>query len=123
MIRTVLLAAVALATLSGPCLAQSADPAGEARVLEILRTTPLIDGHNDLPWALREGFGNDPQALDLRANQATTVLHTDIPRLRAGGVGGQFWSVYVPADLTPVEAAKATFEQIDTVKRLVAAYP
>ena len=57
MIRTVLLAAVALATLSGPCLAQSADPAREARVLEILRTTPLIDGHNDLPWALREGVG------------------------------------------------------------------
>jgi membrane dipeptidase len=123
MIRTVLLAAVALAALSGPSLAQSVDPAGEARVLEILRTTPLIDGHNDLPWALREGFGNDPHALDLRANQAATVLHTDIPRLRAGGVGGQFWSVYVPADLTPVEAAKATFEQIDTVKRLVAAYP
>ncbi|WP_339915780.1 dipeptidase [uncultured Brevundimonas sp.] len=123
MIRTALLAAVALMTLAGPALAQSADPAGEARVLRILRTTPLIDGHNDLPWALREGFGNDPHAVDLRVNQAATVLQTDIPRLRAGGVGGQFWSVYVPADLTPVEAAKETFEQIDTVKRLIAAYP
>ena len=124
MIRTTLLAAVALAALSGPAVAQGADPATETRVREILRTTPLIDGHNDLPWALREGFGNDPHAVDLTANlEASTVLHTDIPRLRAGGVGGQFWSVYVPADLPPVEAARETFEQIDTVKRLVAAYP
>ena len=62
--------------------------------------------------------------VDLTANlDATTDLHTDIPRLRAGGVGGQFWSVYVPAGLEPVEAAKATFEQIDVVKRMVAAHP
>ena len=63
MIRTALLAAVALSVLAGPALAQSADAAGEARVLRILRTTPVIDGHNDLPWALREGFGNDPHAV------------------------------------------------------------
>jgi len=124
MIRTTLLAAVALAALSGPAVAQGADPAAEARVREILRTTPLIDGHNDLPWALREGFGNDPHAVDLTANlEGSTVLHTDIPRLRAGGVGGQFWSVYVPASLSPADAAVATFEQIDTVKRIVAAHP
>lgn len=124
MIRTALLAAVALTVLAGPALAQSADAAGEARVLRILRTTPVIDGHNDLPWALREGFGNDPHAVALDTDlAASTVLHTDIPRLRAGGVGGQFWSVYVPATLTPTEAARETFEQIDTVKRLVAAHP
>ena len=124
MIRTALLAAVALSVLAGPALAQSADAAGEARVLRILRTTPVIDGHNDLPWALREGFGNDPHAVDLGSNlDASTTLHTDIPRLRAGGVGGQFWSVYVPASLSPADAAVATFEQIDTVKRLVAAHP
>ncbi|MGH7026355.1 dipeptidase [Brevundimonas sp.] len=93
-------------------------------MLQILHRTPLIDGHNDLPWALRQGFGNDPYRVDLTTNlEATTRLHTDIPRLRAGGVGGQFWSVYVPASLEPVEAAKATFEQIDTVKRIVAAHP
>ncbi|MET4684381.1 dipeptidase [Brevundimonas faecalis] len=122
MIRTALLAAVSLAVLSGPALAQS--QADEARVLQILRRTPLIDGHNDLPWALRQGFGNDPYRVDLTTNlAATTRLHTDIPRMRAGGVGGQFWSVYVPASMEPVEAAKATFEQIDTVKRIVAAHP
>lgn len=62
--------------------------------------------------------------MDLATNlDASTSLHTDIPRLRAGGVGGQFWSVYVPASLPPVEAAKATFEQIDVVRRIVDAYP
>ena len=97
---------------------------GEARARDILRTTPLIDGHNDLPWALRQGFGNDPHAVDLSADlDASTTLHTDIPRLRAGGVGGQFWSVYVPASLAPTEAARETFEQIDTVRRIVAAHP
>ncbi len=124
MIRTILITAAALAVLAGPALAQSADAAGEARVQRILRTTPVIDGHNDLPWALRAGFGNDPHAVDLGTDlEASTDLHTDIPRLRAGGVGGQFWSVYVPASLSPADAAVATFEQIDTVKRIVAAHP
>lgn len=119
MIRVVLLSTAALLAAAVPAAAQD-----EAAARRILERTPLIDGHNDLPWALRQGFGNDPHAVDLTANlDASTDLHTDIPRLRAGGVGGQFWSVYVPASLTPVEAAKATFEQIDTVKRLVAAHP
>ncbi|MBI2260070.1 MAG: membrane dipeptidase [Caulobacterales bacterium] len=118
MIRAVLLSTAA-ALLAFPAAAQ--DEAGARRILE---RTPLIDGHNDLPWALRQQHGNDPHAVDLTTNlDVSTELHTDIPRLRAGGVGGQFWSVYVPASLTPVEAAKATFEQIDTVKRLAAAYP
>lgn len=119
MIRSCLLA-VSMLALAVPAAAQD----GEARVREILRTTPLIDGHNDLPWALRQGYGNDPHAVDLATNlDASTALHTDIPRLRAGGVGGQFWSVYVPATLTPTEAARETFEQIDTVRRIVAAHP
>jgi len=119
MIRAALLSTAALLTAAAPALAQD-----EAAARRILERTPLIDGHNDLPWALRQQHGNDPHAVDLTANlDASTELHTDIPRLRAGGVGGQFWSVYVPASLTPVEAAKATFEQIDTVKRLVAAHP
>lgn len=97
---------------------------GEARARDILRTTPLIDGHNDLPWALREDFGNDPHRVDLTTNlDASTTLHTDIPRLRAGGMGGQFWSVYVPATMTPLDAMRATFEQVDTVNRIVAAHP
>ena len=119
MIRAVLLSTAALLTAAAPAAAQD-----EAAARRILERTPLIDGHNDLPWALRQGFGNDPHAVDLTVNlDASTDLHTDIPRLRAGGVGGQFWSVYVPAGMEPVEAAKATFEQIDTVKRLVAAHP
>jgi membrane dipeptidase len=121
MVRTALIAATALALAGGA----SAQTAAEQQVRRILQRTPLIDGHNDLPWALRGGFENDPTAVDLRQNQAANpvLLHTDIPRLRAGGVGAQFWSVYVPAALDPLEAAKQTFEQIDTVRRLVAAYP
>ena len=120
MLRSSLIAASALA-LALPAAAQDD---GEARARAILETTPLIDGHNDLPWTLREGYGNDPYAVDLATNlDATTKLHTDIPRLRAGGVGGQFWSVYVPATLTPTEAARETFEQIDTVRRIIAAHP
>ena len=119
MIRAVLLSTVAMLAMAGSAAAQD-----EAAARRILERTPLIDGHNDLPWALRQQHGNDPYAVDLTTNlDASTALHTDIPRLRAGGVGGQFWSVYVPASLEPVEAAKATFEQIDTVKRLVAAHP
>jgi membrane dipeptidase len=128
MIRTILLTAVCLAAIAAPALAQSsggADPAGEARARRILETTPLIDGHNDLAEALRERFGNDPSAVDLTVDQSSNPLrlHTDIPRLRAGGVGAQFWSVYVSANQTPVEAAKQTFEQIDTVRRVVALHP
>lgn len=91
----------------------------------ILQTTPLIDGHNDLPWALRQRFGSDVHGVDLTQDQSglEPPLHTDIPRLRAGGVGAQFWSVYVPASMEPLEAARATFEQIDVVNRMLAAYP
>ncbi|MEC7796460.1 MAG: membrane dipeptidase, partial [Pseudomonadota bacterium] len=116
-----LLAGVAVAAIATVAHAHSAN---EARVMEILKTTPLIDGHNDLPWALRQQYGNDVYAVDLTTNlEATTRLHTDIARLRAGGVGGQFWSVYVPASLTPLEAVEETFEQIDTAKRIIAAHP
>lgn len=122
MFRTVLLAAAALSAFALPVQAQ--DNAAEARARRILERTPLIDGHNDLPWALRQSHGRDPFAVDLTTDlQASTRLHTDIPRLRAGGVGGQFWSVYVPASLSPNDAAVATWEQIDIVRRLVAAYP
>ncbi len=128
MIRSILLSTVAAALMAGPVLAQATTPApdaaAEARARRILERTPLIDGHNDLPWALRQSHGNDPHAVDLATDlDGSTALHTDIPRLRAGGMGGQFWSVYVPATLSPPDAAVATFEQIDTVKRMVAAYP
>jgi membrane dipeptidase len=76
----------------------------------------LVDGHNDLPWALRE-HGD----VDLASPQPH--LHTDLPRLRAGGVGAQFWSVYVPCSFTGDAAVTAVLEQIDLVHRLVARYP
>jgi membrane dipeptidase len=87
----------------------------------LLRAHPVADGHNDLPWELRERFGSDPSAAGLASGQPG--LHTDVPRLRAGGVGAQFWSVYVPSDWAPAAAATATFEQIDLVRRLVNAHP
>ncbi|MEI2779369.1 MAG: dipeptidase [Tetrasphaera sp.] len=83
-------------------------------------THPVIDGHNDLPWELREIAGGDLAAYDIGRPQQRT--HTDLPRLRAGGVGGQFWSVFVPAALPGAEAARATLEQIDCVHRMITTY-
>lgn len=80
----------------------------------------LIDGHNDLPWAHRERFDGDLARGDIALAQPG--LHTDLPRLRAGGVKGQFWSVYVPSTMPEPQAVVATLEQIDLVCRLVACY-
>ncbi|MFI5493783.1 dipeptidase [Actinoplanes sp. NPDC051859] len=85
----------------------------------VCAASPVIDGHNDLPWALRSRAGY--RVTGLAADRPE--FHTDIARLRAGGVGGQFWSVYVPSDLPEPEAVVATMEQVDAVYRLVAAYP
>ncbi|MFG3659575.1 dipeptidase [Streptomyces sp. NPDC047706] len=90
----------------------------EAR--ELLREFPVADGHNDLPWALREQVRYDLDARDIAAPQGAH-LHTDLPRLREGGVGAQFWSVYVRSDLPG--AVPATLEQIDCVRQLLARYP
>ena len=93
-----------------------------ARARALHREVPLIDGHNDFPWALREhNAERDLNKLDIRMHQPK--IHTDIPRLREGGVGAQFWSVYVPADLQGPAAVLATFEQIDVVHRMVRKYP
>ncbi|WP_211489692.1 dipeptidase [Georgenia thermotolerans] len=90
-----------------------------ALVDEVLGATPLIDGHNDLAYALRSRAGYAVDGLDApRAG-----LHTDIPRLRAGRVGAQFWSVFVPSTLTGAEAVLGTIEQVDAVHRLIARYP
>jgi membrane dipeptidase len=81
----------------------------------------VIDGHNDLPWAHRNAAGYDLTALDVATSQPQ--FNTDLPRLRRGSVGGQFWSVYVPAELSGSEAVRATLEQIEFVHRLVETYP
>jgi membrane dipeptidase len=99
---------------------QAQDVLARARALHA--QVPLIDGHNDYPWALRENnVERDLDKLDIRMPQPS--LHTDIPRLRAGGVGGQFWSVYVPATMRGAAATRATFEQIDVVHRMMRKYP
>jgi membrane dipeptidase len=91
------------------------------RARALHKQVPLIDGHNDYPWALRENGARDLDKLDISKPQPS--LMTDIARLRAGGVGGQFWSVYVPADLQGQGAVAATLEQIDIVHRMMKKYP
>ena len=118
-----------------PCIALAApqsrqDKNSSARVEHVLAETPVIDGHNDLPWEIRTKFGNVGN-LDLAAD--TSNLHgkdgsdvhlmTDIPRLRKGHVGAQFWSVWIPASVTGPEAVQMTLEQIDIVRNMVAKYP
>ena len=89
---------------------------------DLLARWPVVDGHNDLPWALREQVNYDLDQRDIAADQSAH-LHTDLPRLRAGGVGAQFWSVYVRSDYAGDKAVTATLEQIDVVRQLVARYP
>jgi membrane dipeptidase len=94
------------------------------RAKKLLRESPVIDGHNDYPMAVREKAEGDLNKLDIRASQPTIM--TDIPRLIAGGVGAQFWSVYVPppaAGQDPATAVTATLDQIDIVYRMVEKYP
>jgi membrane dipeptidase len=104
--------------------AGSADPdALMARAKALHKAVPLIDGHNDFPWALRDASpARDFGALDMRTHLAPPIM-TDIPRLRDGGIGGQFWSVWVPPSLSGDVAVRTTLEQIDVVHRMVARYP
>jgi membrane dipeptidase len=119
-----LLLAGALAMMAIPAGAQPIDPKVQARIDRVLKATPLIDGHNDLPEQLRENYGLSVDGLASGADQRSGhPLMTDMARLHAGRVGGQFWSVYIPSEVTGDAAIRATLEQIDTVKRLVKAYP
>jgi membrane dipeptidase len=104
-------------------------PAGEpdiaARIDRVLTASPVIDGHNDLAWELRKAYDGKVESVDLTRDTATLdkPLQTDIPRLRKGHVGGQFWSLYIPADVTGAEAVQSTLDQVDIVRRFVAANP
>jgi membrane dipeptidase len=93
-----------------------------ARARSVLTTTPLFDGHNDLPWAIRnhDAAPHDVAAYDLRG---TTPGHTDIARLRAGMAGAQFWSVYIPFSAVQEGAAKVQLEQIDIAQQIFKRYP
>ncbi len=119
--RLLLMAAV----FTGTAHAQTIEPAVQARIDRILKATPLIDGHNDLPWELRDKFGSRVETTDLRSggDKLTPPLMTDIARMRAGRMGGQFWSVWIPAKVSGPRAVEMTIEQIDIVKRLAAHYP
>ena len=88
---------------------------------ELLARFPILDGHNDLPYEMRDRFGYDLDAYNLDERQSQT--RTDLVRLRDGGVGGQFWSVFVPSNWAPAEAVVATIEQIDFVRRMIERYP
>ena len=92
-----------------------------AAARDLLRRFPIMDGHNDLPWALRERTGRNIDRVNLAA--PVTGTHTDLPRLASGGVGAQFWSVYVPAELPGDLAVTATLEQIDLVHEMIRRYP
>ena len=104
--------------------AQSIDPKVQARIDRILKATPLIDGHNDLAEQLRENYGLSVDGLASGTDKRPDhPLMTDMARLHEGRVGGQFWSVYIPSEVTGDHAIRDTLEEIDTVKRFVAAYP
>jgi membrane dipeptidase len=120
-----LLALLPLAAAAAP----GADPYAQ-RVQRVLEQTPLIDGHNDLPWEIRDRFGGDLSKIDLASDTSalpapagSPSLMSDIVRLRRGQVGAQFWSVWIPVDVKGAQAVQMTLEQIDLVKRMCAKYP
>ena len=120
-----LLTAAALLTLTAcaanPRPVPETDDPHLAKAYRVLSTTPLVDGHNDLPWRIRQEAGHDVLAYDL---EGRTPGHTDIPRLREGMVGGQFWSVYVPAGTMETgSAARVQLEEIDIAHRIIEAHP
>jgi membrane dipeptidase len=121
-----------LLTLAGATAGRAAEPARRTpdpalveRARKLLDQVPLVDGHNDLPWEYRKRAKNHMDKIDLRGDTSKLdpPMHTDIPRLRRGGVGGQFWSVYVPVEITGADALQAVMEQIDDVHRLAERYP
>ena len=117
--RPLILASVLLVL---PAAAFAAEDPALRHARALLAATPLIDGHNDLPWAIRESetAPHDVAAYDLRSR---TPGHTDLARMAAGHVGGQFWSVYVPSDLPADRAVTMTLEQIDALLDMVRRNP
>src|SRR5450432_1268387 len=123
--------ALSLALTTAAAAAEPAAAKLAARIDRVLAQTPLIDGHNDLPWELRTRFASKLEAVDLKADTSKLPspeeggggLMTDIPRMRAGRMGGQFWSVWIPSSIEGPAAVQTTLEQMDLVKRLAERYP
>jgi membrane dipeptidase len=106
-----------------PAVGVAQDPISDAaleRAKELLRSTPLIDGHNDLPWLIREETSGDVAAFQL---EHKNDFDTDIPRLREGLVGAQFWSVWIPGETPAADSKQLQLEQIETAHRIIDAHP
>jgi membrane dipeptidase len=124
MIHTASLMLAAAMVIATPATAQQMDPKVQARIDRILKATPLIDGHNDIAEQLAENYKRDISGLASGTDQRQpSPLMTDMARLHQGRVGGQFWSVYIDGTITGDAAIRETIEQIDIVKRMIAAYP
>lgn len=106
---------------AAPAEAQQADPHMET-ALRVLTTTPLIDGHNDLPWQIRN-FDEAPMDVAAYGVKERVEGHTDIRRLREGRLGGQFWSVYVPCAAMETGPARFQLEQIDIAREMIRQFP
>jgi membrane dipeptidase len=125
MLRLPLLALSVLLLSIAAAAADGGDDALARRIDRVLSASPVIDGHNDLPWEIRQGYDDWRKPLDLNAETSRLPhpLQTDLPRMKKGHVGAQFWSVWIPASLKGPEAVQTTVEQIDMVHRMVARYP
>lgn len=133
MTKSILLSSLAaLALMTVPAAAQKAPakPATPEAVAEAaLKAAPVFDGHNDVPWTLRQRTGNVLRDVDfhdtseLGRHPSRGVMHSDLRRLRQGRVGAQYWSVYVPSNVNEQLAVQQTVEQIDVMRRLAARYP
>jgi membrane dipeptidase len=101
------------------------DAAMRHRIDKVLARTPVIDGHNDLPWELHEKYGDKAREIDLTGAAGTPITQqqTDIKRMQAGHMGGQFWSVWIPVTVTGPDAIKLTLEQIDLAQSFAEHYP
>lgn len=122
-------AGLSIAGCSSTATTRGAAPNEEearATVMSILRTTPLIDGHNDVPWAYRTRVRNHLAQVDFAGDTRTLErpMHTDLPRMRAGGIGAQFWSVFIPITDPPGKPGdtRTVIEQIDFARRLIGRY-
>lgn len=121
--RVLTLICACAASLAAQAPAKPVSPqAALAHAKELLSATPLIDGHNDLPWAIREDK-NHPRDVDAYDLRKRTPHQTDIARMREGKLGGQFWSVYIPGEVKDSGYARIQLEQIDIARRTIAKYP
>ncbi|XP_034738130.1 dipeptidase 1 [Etheostoma cragini] len=115
-----MISAAYLALWISSCAVTLAEDMYMTRALQLMSETPLIDGHNDLPWQLRKQFNNVLKEVDLNTLETT---HTNIPKIKRGRLGAQFWSAYVPCETQYKDAVRQTLEQIDVIHRMCEEYP